>query len=195
MHPNSPQLLDDEGERHPLCCFRMLAILNDSDCAYRLMSMYNNLHASIHAKNTHVKVHHCVSRSATSFGWVTPVFELYCIAEPNTNRNALAQSASKIAQWVQREEERLFIIGGAVCTLSLSMAIAVRVPTLILSNRFSDIFLYLRTQTMKKVLCIYYLVIYYTQYCVRANSRSSFYFVVPYLVLPLHLKISCKMYW
>ncbi|KAJ5603948.1 hypothetical protein N7537_006904 [Penicillium hordei] len=80
----------------------------------RLMSMYNNLHASIHAKNTHVKVHHCVSRSATSFGWVTPVFELYCIAEPNTNRNALAQSASKIAQWVQREEERLFIIGGAV---------------------------------------------------------------------------------
>ncbi|KAJ5513475.1 Vacuolar fusion protein MON1 [Penicillium fimorum] len=80
----------------------------------RLMSIYNNLHASIHAKNTHVKVHHCVSRSATSFGWVTPVFEFYCIAEPNTNRNALAQSASKIAQWVQREEERLFIIGGAV---------------------------------------------------------------------------------
>ncbi|KAJ5316771.1 hypothetical protein PENANT_c016G07313 [Penicillium antarcticum] len=80
----------------------------------RLMSMYNNLHASIHAKNTHVKVHHCVSRSVSSFGWVTPVFELYCIAEPNTNRNALAQSASKIAQWVQREEERLFIIGGAV---------------------------------------------------------------------------------
>lgn len=104
------------------------------------MSMYNNLHASIHAKNTHVKVHHCVSRSATSFGWVTPVFELYCIAEPNTNRNALAQSASKIAQWVQREEERLFIIGGAVRTLSLSMVIAARVPTLISSNRFSDIF-------------------------------------------------------
>ena len=77
--------------------------------------MYNNLHASIHSKNTHVKVHHCVSRSASSFGWVTPIFELYCIAEPNTNRNALAQSASKIAQWVQREEERLFIIGGAVC--------------------------------------------------------------------------------
>lgn len=140
MPPNSPRSLDDEGEQHPLCCFQILSILNDSDCAYRLMSMYNNLHASIHAKNTHVKVHHCVSRSATSFGWVTPVFELYCIAEPNTNRNALAQSASKIAQWVQREEERLFIIGGAVRTLSLSMVIAARVPTLILSNRFSDIF-------------------------------------------------------
>lgn len=81
----------------------------------RLMSIYNNLHSSIHAKNTHVKVHHCVSRSASSFGWVTSEFELYCVAESNTNRNALAQSASKIVQWVQKEEERLFIIGGAVC--------------------------------------------------------------------------------
>ncbi|KAJ5662883.1 hypothetical protein N7507_003614 [Penicillium longicatenatum] len=80
----------------------------------RLMSIYNNLHSSIHAKNTHVKVHHCVSRSASSFGWVTPLFELYCVAEPNANRNALVQCATKIAQWVQQEEERLFIIGGAV---------------------------------------------------------------------------------
>ncbi|KAJ5380722.1 Vacuolar fusion protein mon1 [Penicillium cataractarum] len=80
----------------------------------RLMSVYNNIHSSIHAKNSHVKVHHCVSRSASSFAWVTPIFELYCVAEPNANRNALVQSASKIAQWVQQEEERLFIIGGAV---------------------------------------------------------------------------------
>ncbi|KAJ5292861.1 uncharacterized protein N7443_008814 [Penicillium atrosanguineum] len=80
----------------------------------RLMSIYNNLHGSIHAKNTSVKVHHCVSRSASSFAWVTPVFELYCVAEPNANRNALVQSATKIAQWVHQEEERLFIIGGAV---------------------------------------------------------------------------------
>ncbi|KAJ5669701.1 hypothetical protein N7462_010771 [Penicillium macrosclerotiorum] len=80
----------------------------------RLMSIYNNIHASIHAKNTHVKVHHSVSRSASAFAWVTPVFELYCIAEPNANRNSLVQSANKIVQWVQQEEERLFIIGGAV---------------------------------------------------------------------------------
>ncbi|BCR92499.1 guanine nucleotide exchange factor MON1 [Aspergillus chevalieri] len=80
----------------------------------RLMSTYNNLHASIHAKHTQVKVHHCVSQSATSFAWVTPMFELYCVAGPNANRNALAQSASKIVQWVQKEEDRLFIIGGAI---------------------------------------------------------------------------------
>jgi vacuolar fusion protein MON1 len=80
------------------------------------MSTYNNLHASIHAKHTQVKVNHCVSQSATSFAWVTPMFELYCVAGPNANRNALAQSASKVVQWVQKEEERLFIIGGAVST-------------------------------------------------------------------------------
>lgn len=80
----------------------------------RLMSTYNNLHASIHAKHTHVRVQHCVSHSASSLAWVTPTFELYCVAGPNANRNALAQSASKIVQWVRQEEERLFIIGGAV---------------------------------------------------------------------------------
>ncbi|KAL4909199.1 hypothetical protein BDW74DRAFT_78496 [Aspergillus multicolor] len=80
----------------------------------RLISAYNNLHASVHAKHTHVKVHHCVTHSSSSFAWITPVFELYCVAGPLANRNALAQSASKIVQWVQKEEERLFIIGGAV---------------------------------------------------------------------------------
>ncbi|KAL4932620.1 guanine nucleotide exchange factor MON1 [Aspergillus undulatus] len=80
----------------------------------RLISTYNNLHASVHAKYTHVKVHHCVTQSSSSFAWITPVFELYCVAEPHANRNALAQSASKIVQWVQKEEDRLFIIGGAV---------------------------------------------------------------------------------
>ncbi|KAL2217680.1 trafficking protein Mon1-domain-containing protein, partial [Thermoascus aurantiacus ATCC 26904] len=80
----------------------------------RLISTYNSLHASVHAKHTHVKVHHSISRTASSFAWVTPIFELYCVAPANTNRNALSQSAGKIVQWAQREEERLFIIGGAV---------------------------------------------------------------------------------
>jgi len=80
----------------------------------RLLSSYHTLHASVHAKNAHLKVHHCMSRNSTSLAWLTPVFELYCIAGPHASRNALAQSANKIVQWVRREEERLFIIGGAV---------------------------------------------------------------------------------
>ncbi|KAJ9608188.1 Vacuolar fusion protein mon1 [Cladophialophora chaetospira] len=80
----------------------------------RLMSLYHDLHASVHAKHAAEKVHHSVGASATALAWVTPMFELYCVAGPTASRNALAQSANKVVQWVQREEERIFIIGGAV---------------------------------------------------------------------------------
>ncbi|KAI4288704.1 MAG: hypothetical protein L6R35_002025 [Caloplaca aegaea] len=80
----------------------------------RLLSLYHNLHAVVHAKNAHLKVHHCISRDGVSLAWITPLFELYCVAGPNANRNALAQSANKVVQWARREEERIFIIGGAV---------------------------------------------------------------------------------
>ncbi|KAF3480379.1 vacuolar fusion protein mon1 [Arthroderma uncinatum] len=80
----------------------------------RLMSAYHSLHLSVHEKPSHVKVQYCVSSAANSLAWVTPTFELYCVASPLSNRNALSQGANKIALWVQREQERLFIIGGAV---------------------------------------------------------------------------------
>jgi hypothetical protein len=78
------------------------------------MSIYHELHASVHAKHAAVKVHHSISTVATALAWVTPMFELYCVAGPSTSRNALAQSANKVVQWIQKEEERIFIIGGAV---------------------------------------------------------------------------------
>ncbi|KAL2044953.1 hypothetical protein N7G274_002728 [Stereocaulon virgatum] len=80
----------------------------------RLLSLYHTLHASVHAKNAHLKVHHCISRESISLAWVTPLFELYCVAGPHASRNALAHSANKVVQWVRREEERVFIIGGAI---------------------------------------------------------------------------------
>ena len=78
-----------------------------------LLSVYHILHASVHSKHAHVKVHHSVGSTA-SLAWVTPMFELYCVAGKQVPRNALAQGANKLVQWVQREEERIFIIGGAV---------------------------------------------------------------------------------
>ena len=80
----------------------------------QLMTIYHLLHASVHAKHATVKVHHSISASSSALAWVTPMFELYCVAGPNTPRNALAQSANKVMQWIQKEEERIFIIGGAV---------------------------------------------------------------------------------
>jgi hypothetical protein len=78
------------------------------------MSLYHNLHASAHARNSHVKVLHCVGKDSMSLAWITPLFEFYCVAGPNSGRQALLQGASRVVQWVKREEERLFIIGGAV---------------------------------------------------------------------------------
>ncbi|KAI1465788.1 DUF254-domain-containing protein [Daldinia caldariorum] len=80
----------------------------------RLMSLYHSLHATVHAKHTHVKVLHCVGEDATSLAWVTPIFEFYCVAGPNASRTVMTQGANKIMQWAKREEERLFIIGGGV---------------------------------------------------------------------------------
>ncbi|KAI1279054.1 vacuolar fusion protein MON1 [Xylaria sp. FL0933] len=80
----------------------------------RLMSLYSELHANMHARHSHPKVLHCVSEDATSLAWVTPIFEFYCVAGPNTSRAVMTQGANKIMQWAKREEERLFIIGGGV---------------------------------------------------------------------------------
>jgi len=80
----------------------------------KLVSLYGTLHDSIHARNTHLKVQHCVARDATALAWETPLFELYCVAGPQASRAAIAQGANRVVQWVRREEERVFIIGGAV---------------------------------------------------------------------------------
>ncbi|KAI5866973.1 vacuolar fusion protein MON1 [Durotheca rogersii] len=80
----------------------------------RLMSLYHHLHATIHAKHSHVKVLHCVGEDTTSLAWITPIFEFYCVAGPNASRAFITQGANKIIQWAKREEERLFIIGGGV---------------------------------------------------------------------------------
>ncbi|KFY75703.1 hypothetical protein V499_04329 [Pseudogymnoascus sp. VKM F-103] len=80
----------------------------------RLLSLYQTLHASSHARTSHTKVLHCVSKTSIALAWATPVFEFYCVAGPNCARGALLQGASRVVQWVRREEERLFIIGGAV---------------------------------------------------------------------------------
>ncbi|KAK7421901.1 Vacuolar fusion protein mon1 [Neonectria punicea] len=80
----------------------------------RLMAVYHELHASIHAKHSHLKVLHCVGEDVTSLAWITPVFEFYCVAGPNVSRATITQGANKIIQWAKREEERLFIIGGGV---------------------------------------------------------------------------------
>lgn len=80
----------------------------------RLLSLYARLHAALHAKPAALKIHYEVASACVALAWSTPLFELYAVAPPNTSRASLAQAAMKVVQWVRREEERVFIIGGAV---------------------------------------------------------------------------------
>ena len=80
----------------------------------KLMNLYSSLHENIHSKTAHLKVQHCTSSDATALAWETPLFELYCVAGPQASKANLAHGANRVVQWIRREEERVFIIGGAV---------------------------------------------------------------------------------
>ncbi|SMR60421.1 unnamed protein product [Zymoseptoria tritici ST99CH_1E4] len=80
----------------------------------RLMSLYATMHDALHAKGAHAKVLHVAGQDANAVAWETPVFELYCVAGPGVGREGLVDGANRVVRWVRREEERCFIIGGAV---------------------------------------------------------------------------------
>lgn len=80
----------------------------------KLMTLYASLHSAVHGKNAHLKIHIVTSRTYIALAWVTPLFEFYCVANITASRNALAQGAHKIVEWAKIEEQRLFVIGGAV---------------------------------------------------------------------------------
>ncbi|KAK4673247.1 Vacuolar fusion protein mon1 [Podospora pseudopauciseta] len=80
----------------------------------KLMSQYQTLHAAMHAKHSHLKVIYSVGGDCASLGWVTPLFEFYCVAGPNVSRQAMTEAANRVVKWVGREEARVFIIGGGV---------------------------------------------------------------------------------
>ena len=80
----------------------------------QLLTLYARLHATLHARPAGVKIMHQVGGDCIALAWSTPLFELYAVAPVSTSRQALAQGAMRVVQWVRREEERVFIIGGAV---------------------------------------------------------------------------------
>lgn len=88
----------------------------------RLLTVYHRLHEGLHARGggsgsgggPHLTVQHLIATDYTALAWETPLFELYCVAGPKATRGELAMAANRIVQWIRREEERVFIIGGAV---------------------------------------------------------------------------------
>ncbi|KAI4745249.1 DUF254-domain-containing protein [Aureobasidium sp. EXF-12298] len=80
----------------------------------RLVSLYSALHTAVHNKTAHLKVHYACAKDAVALGWETKEYEFYGVAGAGTSREAVAKAAQEVVKWVRREEERVFIIGGAV---------------------------------------------------------------------------------
>ncbi|CAI6339064.1 unnamed protein product [Periconia digitata] len=80
----------------------------------RLLTLYSTLHSTLHAKPTSLKIIHQSSPTYVALAWQTPLFELYAVAPAVASRQALTAAANRVVSWVKKEEERVFIIGGAV---------------------------------------------------------------------------------
>lgn len=79
----------------------------------RLMALYHQLHGAVHGRPGHLKVLHIVRQNSTALAWVTPTFELYCVTGATT-KEAISQSVRQVLLWIKQQEERLFVVGGAV---------------------------------------------------------------------------------
>ena len=68
----------------------------------------------MHNKTAHLKVHYACAKDAVALGWETKEYEFYGVAGAGVSREKVAKAAQEVVRWVKREEERVFIIGGAV---------------------------------------------------------------------------------
>ena len=94
--------------------FTMPSLPSNDRQAKRLLALYRHLHAVVHARKTHVKIFHYMSRRYSALVWVGSGFECYAVAEGKVGRGVLARGARGIVRWVRTEEARLFVSGGVV---------------------------------------------------------------------------------
>ncbi|KAF8477207.1 trafficking protein Mon1-domain-containing protein [Kalaharituber pfeilii] len=83
----------------------------------RLMSVYQGTHAKVHGGGGGDGLRVFFERRRGAGGWVVGAWvgggwEVYVVAE--TERKQLAELAGRVVRWVGREEERVFVVGGAV---------------------------------------------------------------------------------
>ena len=78
------------------------------------MNIYANLHAAIHAQPAPSNILHDSTAQVTSIAWNTPKYEFYALASPNTSRASMMEAANKLFHYAKQEEQRIFIVGGAI---------------------------------------------------------------------------------
>lgn len=87
----------------------------DVQSRHKLMVLYHQLHGAVHNKFGHFKVYHTTRQGLTGLAWATRGFELYCITGGNgVTKEAVSSAVRAIVSWIKQDEERLFVIGGAV---------------------------------------------------------------------------------
>ena len=79
-----------------------------------LMNAYHEVYTSLHSKSCQLKLIHKVTNDFSCLGWVTNSFELMCIARPEIERGKMVDMGRQVIRWIMREQERLFIVTGAV---------------------------------------------------------------------------------
>jgi hypothetical protein len=84
----------------------------------RLLYLYHQLHGIAHTRQQYaggnLKIFHSVRQNLTALAWLTPSFEIYCVTGAPTTKDAISQTVRQVVTWIKQQEERLFVIGGAV---------------------------------------------------------------------------------
>jgi hypothetical protein len=80
----------------------------------RLITAYTQLQSALHSKPAPPKILHQITESYSALAWSTQSFEVYALASVGVSRGEMSEATNKLAQHVKKEEERIFIIGGAV---------------------------------------------------------------------------------
>ena len=94
--------------------FTMPAFPANEHMTTRVLALYRHLHAVVHARRTHIKIFHYLSRRFSALVWVGAGFECYVVAEGKAGRSMLAKNARAVVRWVRAEETRVFVSGGVV---------------------------------------------------------------------------------
>lgn len=127
-HPDDPEFVDEE-----------LSTAKSLVKHRRLMSIYAGLHTSLHSRHTHSRILWSVQEEFIALAWISPVYEFYCVSgrEQHTDLNTdeegtsnekrkeekreverqkgqLSREAERVIKWMEKERERVFILGGAV---------------------------------------------------------------------------------
>ncbi|KAF8158266.1 trafficking protein Mon1-domain-containing protein [Crassisporium funariophilum] len=85
---------------------------DDTQARKRIMTLYQTLHDSIHAKSGQdagLKLQYIRTDSESVMGWITQPFELYIALSPLLPKSAAVGAANAVARWVKKEEARLFL--------------------------------------------------------------------------------------